>query len=205
MGNFKQDRGKRSSGFGERSEGRSNHSKGRGEGFSRDRGPVTMHQTVCDECGKSCEVPFRPTEGKPVYCNDCFSRKKPENERGNERFSKDKFNNHKTSPRGDFESSGNKGNNDELREQLVILNSKMDRLIKAVENTKNEKSQMFDKKIVKDIPVLKTKEAEKKTSSSNLKEIKKKMTKSVPKKKSKKTSVVKVVKAKKRNVKKTKK
>lgn len=205
MGDFKQDKGKRSSGFGGRSEGRSNHSKGRGEGFSRDRGPVTMHQTVCDECGKSCEVPFRPTEGKPVYCSDCFTGKKSENERGNKRFSKDKFNNHKTSPRGDFGSSGNKGNNDELREQLVILNSKMDRLIKAVEDTKNEESQVFDKKMVKDIPTLKTKEAKKKTSSSKSKEAKKKMTKSVSKKKSKNTSVVKVAKAKKGNVKKTKK
>lgn len=40
------------------------------------RGPVEMHQATCDNCGKSCEVPFRPTSGKPVYCSSCFESKK---------------------------------------------------------------------------------------------------------------------------------
>ena len=35
-------------------------------------GPREMHKAVCSECKKECEVPFRPTEGKPVYCSDCF-------------------------------------------------------------------------------------------------------------------------------------
>lgn len=49
-------------------------------GFKKDfndresRGPITMHQATCSKCGKECEVPFRPTSGKPVYCNDCFDR-----------------------------------------------------------------------------------------------------------------------------------
>ncbi|MFH1455175.1 MAG: CxxC-x17-CxxC domain-containing protein [bacterium] len=48
-------------------------SRGGGGGFRREeRGPVTMTKATCDECKKSCEVPFRPTAGKPVYCNDCF-------------------------------------------------------------------------------------------------------------------------------------
>lgn len=41
-----------------------------------DRGPREMHQAKCSECGKDCEVPFKPTEGRPVYCRDCFSKKK---------------------------------------------------------------------------------------------------------------------------------
>ena len=36
-----------------------------------------MHKTICSECKKECEVPFKPTEGKPVYCRDCFAKKKP--------------------------------------------------------------------------------------------------------------------------------
>ncbi len=39
-----------------------------------DRGPVEMHDAVCDNCGKNCQVPFRPTSGKPVYCSDCFEK-----------------------------------------------------------------------------------------------------------------------------------
>jgi CxxC-x17-CxxC domain-containing protein len=31
-----------------------------------------MHEAICAKCGKSCQVPFRPTGDKPVYCSDCF-------------------------------------------------------------------------------------------------------------------------------------
>lgn len=32
-----------------------------------------MHDAVCANCGKVAQVPFRPTEGRPVYCSDCFT------------------------------------------------------------------------------------------------------------------------------------
>ena len=31
-----------------------------------------MHTVTCAKCGDRCEVPFRPREGKPVYCSRCF-------------------------------------------------------------------------------------------------------------------------------------
>jgi CxxC-x17-CxxC domain-containing protein len=31
-----------------------------------------MHPATCSRCGKETEVPFQPTNGKPVYCSDCF-------------------------------------------------------------------------------------------------------------------------------------
>jgi len=34
-----------------------------------------MHSAVCTACGKKCEVPFRPTGDKPIYCSDCFGKK----------------------------------------------------------------------------------------------------------------------------------
>ena len=51
---------------------------GRGFGGNRgfDRGPREMHSAVCAECKQKCEVPFKPTEGKPVYCKECFMKKK---------------------------------------------------------------------------------------------------------------------------------
>ena len=45
-------------------------------GFNRDRGPRQMHKAVCGECKKDCEVPFKPTEGKPVLCRDCYKKSK---------------------------------------------------------------------------------------------------------------------------------
>ena len=44
---------------------------------SFDRGPREMHKAICSECGKECEVPFKPTEGKPVFCRECFAKKRP--------------------------------------------------------------------------------------------------------------------------------
>ncbi len=32
-----------------------------------------MFPAICDECGKDTEVPFEPSEGRPVYCSDCYS------------------------------------------------------------------------------------------------------------------------------------
>ena len=39
-------------------------------------GPREMHKATCSDCGAECEVPFKPTEGRPVYCRDCFQKHK---------------------------------------------------------------------------------------------------------------------------------
>lgn len=41
-----------------------------GGGFGRPQGQ--MHQATCAQCGKACEVPFRPDGSRPIYCRDCF-------------------------------------------------------------------------------------------------------------------------------------
>ena len=42
----------------------------------RDFGPREMHKATCSECGQECEVPFKPTEGKPVYCRECYRKRR---------------------------------------------------------------------------------------------------------------------------------
>ncbi len=59
-------------GFEDRHEGRRDFSRGR----SFSSGPREMHKATCSECGKECEVPFKPTEGRPVFCRDCFAKKR---------------------------------------------------------------------------------------------------------------------------------
>ncbi|MEK7065998.1 MAG: CxxC-x17-CxxC domain-containing protein, partial [Patescibacteria group bacterium] len=44
-------------------------------GWGGDKREVTMHSATCGDCGSTCEVPFRPTEGKPVYCKYCFAKR----------------------------------------------------------------------------------------------------------------------------------
>ena len=38
--------------------------------------PREMHKATCADCGKECEVPFKPKEDRPVYCKECFSKRK---------------------------------------------------------------------------------------------------------------------------------
>jgi CxxC-x17-CxxC domain-containing protein len=46
---------------------------GGGGGYgARSSAPREMFDAVCSNCGKDARVPFRPTNGKPVYCSDCF-------------------------------------------------------------------------------------------------------------------------------------
>ena len=52
-------------------------SGGFNRGFRSNFGPREMHKAICDECKQECEVPFKPIEGKPVYCKDCYAKKKP--------------------------------------------------------------------------------------------------------------------------------
>lgn len=32
--------------------------------------------TVCSQCGKETTVPFKLTQGRPVYCRDCFQQRR---------------------------------------------------------------------------------------------------------------------------------
>ena len=42
----------------------------------RSFGPREMSKATCSDCGQECEVPFKPTEGKPVYCKQCYQKHK---------------------------------------------------------------------------------------------------------------------------------
>jgi len=69
---MRQDRRGNRGGFNKRNDGGSRGN--RDSGF--DRGPREMHKATCAECKQECEVPFKPTEGKPVYCKECFQKRR---------------------------------------------------------------------------------------------------------------------------------
>ncbi|RLG72839.1 MAG: DNA-directed RNA polymerase [Methanobacteriota archaeon] len=37
-------------------------------------GERTVTKVVCSDCGKETTVPFKPTEGRPVYCRECYQK-----------------------------------------------------------------------------------------------------------------------------------
>ena len=82
--------------FGRRESSDDNGESGRG--FSR-KAPMRssgksfqMHRVTCDKCGQECEVPFRPTSGKPVFCSDCFRKGGEKEQRSPRQYSKPHFN-----------------------------------------------------------------------------------------------------------------
>lgn len=68
MANFKRgDKG----GFGGKKKFGNDRGFNKGERTER----PSMHRAICSECGRPCEVPFRPSGDKPVFCSDCFGRR----------------------------------------------------------------------------------------------------------------------------------
>jgi CxxC-x17-CxxC domain-containing protein len=98
---------------GDRGFGGDRGSRGR-FGGGRDR--PQMHDVVCDKCGKNCQVPFKPSGDKPVLCSECFGK-----ERDNDRGSR---------------SSSSSGGVSQA--QFKELNSKVDKILKILENIEFE-------------------------------------------------------------------
>ena len=49
--------------------------QGNGSGASNGAQRVET-KTVCSQCGKETTVPFKPTQGRPVYCRECFQQRR---------------------------------------------------------------------------------------------------------------------------------
>lgn len=50
-----------------------------GEGRRHGRRERALFKAVCADCHKDCEIPFKPSGERPVYCKPCFSKRKAGN------------------------------------------------------------------------------------------------------------------------------
>ncbi len=138
MGNFQGGGNRGGGGFRGGSRG-GNHGGGYHGSNGGDRAETTMHKAVCDECHKSCEVPFRPSSDKPVYCNDCFSSKRKDDDRGGRKDFGDR------GPKRDFNDRGSQSFakpapvQGDMSKQLSDINTKLDKLINAIGNLSGQK------------------------------------------------------------------
>lgn len=114
-----------------------------------------MHAAICAECGNECQVPFRPTGERPVYCSNCFGGKGP------------------------GPSAGAK-KPDQFKETLNQLNTKLDQVIKMLEIMHPKKTFIIDKP-ESILPKPELKESLKETSSK--KKVEKKAPKTAKSKK----------------------
>lgn len=39
----------------------------------REEAAPTLHEVQCSACGTLTQVPFEPSDKRPVYCDDCFA------------------------------------------------------------------------------------------------------------------------------------
>jgi CxxC-x17-CxxC domain-containing protein len=76
-----------------------------------------MHKAVCDECHQDCEVPFKPSGNKPIYCSRCF----------------EKVDTKKFSSKGEKSSSVDMS---PVTEQLSSINAKLETLIEMLSEKK---------------------------------------------------------------------
>jgi CxxC-x17-CxxC domain-containing protein len=130
-------------------------------GDSRDRGPVTMHQAICAECGQSCQVPFRPTGDKPVYCSNCFGKHGGDDRAPRRDFSRPSF------ERSRENNSNN--NNDGLKRQLDSISIKLDQLTRSIDRLVESKIAPVTKTLIvqePEAPKAKKKVVVKKTKKS---------------------------------------
>ncbi|TSC62071.1 MAG: hypothetical protein G01um101448_184 [Parcubacteria group bacterium Gr01-1014_48] len=131
--------------------------KGRGDTRQNDR-PVSMYKATCGSCGRDCEVPFRPSGEKPVYCKDCFNNKG--GNAGADRFPRKDFH---TPIRPPFDTSRT---NDALTKQLEAVNVKLERLIQAVEALASRKPALAQEES-HDVTVFSPKKVSKKKTAKN--------------------------------------
>ena len=48
----------------------------RGQEPGRQTRPRIETTTRCTQCGKETTVPFKPTQGRPIYCRECFQQRR---------------------------------------------------------------------------------------------------------------------------------
>lgn len=104
---------------------RGNYSNRSFGGGSSDR---EMFKATCADCGNACEIPFKPSTGRPVYCRDCFKKHSPDEGRGRDT---DRDRNRSQSSRG---TEPRPFNNPSLP-QLNDINAKLDRILELLSPT----------------------------------------------------------------------
>ncbi len=147
MNNFKKDGFRKGgAGFGGKPKFGGGKFGGPGRGHDRghgrdDRGgeKTEMFSATCSACHKACEVPFRPSGDKPVYCRECFIEKGPNDNRVGKSFEKRSDFSREARPQRDSrpsyrdEAPAHKSSgNEELKKQIAILETKLNRVIELL-------------------------------------------------------------------------
>lgn len=130
MGNFNRDNR-----FSRGSGSRSPRFEGGRDFGRRDFERPQLFKAVCSKCGKDCEVPFKPTGSKPVFCRDCFKANGGFDANRSEArsFGRPQFDNRTNDRPTAAPLQPN------YKEQFEAINSKLDKILKILTPTVYEK------------------------------------------------------------------
>jgi len=124
---------------------------GRGHDRGHDRserpmGDKELFKTTCTACRKSCEVPFRPSSNKPVYCRECFAKTNEENDSRFEGGSEGRGNDSRRdarpqrTERPSYQSDVRPvrdTSSEEMKRQIMKLETKIDSIIELLNSHKH--------------------------------------------------------------------
>jgi len=118
--------------------------------------PQMMHKTICSNCGKECEVPFKPNGSKPVFCRECFQANRtgestrPANDYQRRPNFEDRNNNFPPPPpsRPNFDGGPHQPPPPHKAE-FEALNIKLDRILNMLSEVKSQEGQIIKEKIKK--------------------------------------------------------
>ncbi|MFC1508141.1 CxxC-x17-CxxC domain-containing protein [Candidatus Omnitrophota bacterium] len=98
------------------------HDRGRHNSGPRER---TYTRVVCADCSKECEIPFKPSGDRPVYCKECFSNRKKGNIFSSNRDNRPEERNFsKEEPRFDKKQAGKRQKSDKKKKPFFARRKK---------------------------------------------------------------------------------
>lgn len=126
-----------------------------GKGDSGGNRNRKKYDAICDNCGKECQLPFKPTGERPVYCRECFAtmgggdtnRSLGRDNRGQSLFQK---------PQENRQPSIS-------TEQFAQLNSKLDRILQLLTTSVDKLPEVVREEKTSEKPEDQTTVLEKKT------------------------------------------
>lgn len=109
----------------------------------RDSDRPEMFDATCSKCGKRCQVPFKPSGDRPIYCKDCFANEMGrdggrDGGRGDGDSARRDFGT-RTSVKGERTPFAPRGSTpvldpriDDMKRELVEINAKLGKLVELM-------------------------------------------------------------------------
>lgn len=112
-----------------------------------------MFTASCTSCGKSCEVPFRPSGDRPVLCRDCYVRKDGDTPRDDRRPPR-----REERTLAEYPTVRVDRGMEEVKQKLTTLETKLNRILDLI-NPPQPRAVVPETPVMEEVPVKKVRKA----------------------------------------------